>query len=150
MNTNILPSKNEIMKKLKMIKKKENKKYGVIRTRENFIIFNKKNKKKQLNGGSKHKEIGNFVIDLLKKRYIKFSIEQGIYFKRLRKSYVIDILANRKGNKGIAIECGNTKREKLNVLKNYFNIIHISYRDYKTLIKAKGLNENITKIMGEI
>ena len=127
-------------------------------TENSFIIFKEKKNienviqkkkgtiKRILNGGRKHQRVARYIIKILLANNFKYKTEMAVYIKRIKKSYRLDIFAYKDKRK-IAIECGNTNKLKLQNLKKYFEIIHISYNDLKILESAKQIEKNIGGII---
>lgn len=109
-----------------------------------FEIFN--NFSRVVGGSRKHQRVANYLINLLSKNNFEYKTEVRVYFKKISKSYRLDILASKK-NKQIAIECGNVSLSKLQHLRNYFEVIHLSYSDFKTLISAEKIKNNLGGII---
>ena len=102
--------------------------------------------RKKLAGGRKHRQIETFIINKLIKKGFSYTTEQGIFFSKLNKKYVIDIFTNNK-KKDIAIECGNCSKSKVSDLSKHFEVIHISYYKFKILQQAEEIFNNIEKVL---
>jgi len=115
-----------------------------------FLITNS-NEKRNLYGSPRHQNVGNYIINILKKHNFDFKTEVGVYLKDIKKQYTLDILAyKRNSNKKIAIECGNVTKRKLKDLKNYFNVIHLSYKNYRILNSAKKIKQDIFETINKL
>ncbi len=125
----------------------------------NIIMINKireqymdlpKHLKCKLAGFLKHREIEMFMIcKLIKKNYSVYT-EQGIYFKKLKKAYKVDIFANNK-KKDIVVECGTCSKSKINDLSKHFKVLHVSYSKFRILKQggkpAEEILNNIEEVM---
>ena len=148
----------ELKEKMGIVKEEERLKKEKIREEETFIIFkekriersiipkSKRTIKRILNGGRKHQKVAGYIIKILLANDFKYKTEVAVYIKKIKKAYRLDIFAYKDKRK-IAIECGNTNKSKIENLKKYFEIIHISYNDFKILESTKQIEENINKII---
>ncbi len=129
-----------------MIKSKKEIEHKLKQIEDNNPIIITDDHNKVLHGSPKHHRVADYIIQLLKKEDLNYKVEVGIYLKNIKKQYRIDILTF--GNKRqIAIECGQTHKTKIKHLKKYFDVIHLSYNDFKTLVLAKKIENNIMEVI---
>ncbi len=139
----------ELEKAKKLIEDEKEKPFIIFKEKrvdESIIPKSKRTIKRILNGGRKHQKVAGYIIKILLANDFKYKTEVAVYIKKIKKAYRLDIFAYKDKRK-IAIECGNTNKSKLENLKKYFEIIHISYNDFKILESTKQIEENINKII---
>lgn len=114
------------------------------KTKNPIEIF--ENNNNVIGGGLLHQRVANYIIGLLMLYKYKCQTEVGVYLKGINKAYRLDVLAT-KGNKRIAIECGNTQKAKLVNLNKHFDIIHLSYSNFKILMNAERIKQSIIGVI---